>query len=399
MKRRRVWELVGWASAVALFSTGAVGATSAVAAQTREEALALGAHVADWQLAHMTRFDYITLEAHRRDTESPRDWVQAAFYIGLSRFADASSEARYVDAVLAHGTAEAWGFDNRPRHADADATGAVWVWAAQRTHDASKLIPIRARFDAVLADPSTVSLDFVPAPAQGGAPYCQVRWCWSDALFMAPPAWISLAKVTGDTRYLKHADQEFWATTDYLYDPGEHLYYRDSRFIAQRDTEGRKIFWGRGNGWVFAGLARILTDLPADHPSRPRYEALFKQMADKIVSLQGANGYWPVSLLEPQQTPETSGTGFFVYGLTWGIHHGLLRDKRHRQAVDRGWQALRAAVQSDGRLGWVQRIGAAPDQVSAADTQLYGVGAFLLAASEVSASQPARRLPHRTPSP
>ena len=92
------------------------------------------------------------------------------------------------------------------------------------------------------------------------------------------------------------------------------------------------------------------------------------------------------------QAPETSGTGFFVYGLAWGLHHGLLHDERQRRAVDRGWQALQAAVQSDGKLGWVQRIGAAPDQVSADDTQLYGVGAFLLAASEMSASQ-------RSPSP
>lgn len=399
MNWRHMGELPGWVSAIvvsagalisadapasagALIPAGAPGPTSTVAAGVREEALTVGARVADWQLNHMGQFNYVALEADRRDTESPRGWVQAAFYVGLSRFADASGEARFADAVLAHGTAEAWGFDGRPRHADADATGAVWVWAAERTHDPSKLTPIRARFDAVLAAPSTVSLDFVPAPPEGGAPYCQARWCWSDALFMAPPVWIALARVTGDSRYLRHADQEFWATTDYLYDRGEHLYYRDSRFITQRDARGRKIFWGRGNGWVFAGLARILTDLPADHPNRPRYEALFKQMADKIVSVQAANGYWPVSLLEPQKTPETSGTGFFVYGLSWGIRHGLLHDRRYRRGAERGWEALRAAVQPDGRLGWVQRIGSAPDQVSADDTQLYGVGAFLLAASE-----------------
>jgi unsaturated rhamnogalacturonyl hydrolase len=217
-------------------------------------------------------------------------------------------------------------------------------------------------------------------------------------LFMAPPAWIALSRVTGDPRYLGHADQEFWATTDYLYDRTDHLYYRDSRFMSQRDPNGRKIFWGRGNGWVFAGLARILTDLPADHPSRARYIALYREMAGKLVSLQGANGYWPVSLLEPQPTPETSGTGFFVYGLAWGIHHGLLHDARYQRAVDRGWQALQAAVQSDGKLGWVQRIGAAPDQVSADDTQLYGVGAFLLAASELSEVQPGKH-PRRSASP
>jgi unsaturated rhamnogalacturonyl hydrolase len=392
MNPRRVWELALCISAFAALSA------AATAAPAREQALSLGAKVADWQLAHMSRFDYIPSDAHRRDAESPRDWVQAAFYIGLSHFADATGDGHYADAVMAHGTAQGWGFDGRPRHADADATGAVWIWAAERTHDSSKLIPIKARFDAVIADPSTVSLDFAPGPPEGGSPYCQARWCWSDALFMAPPAWIALSKATGDSRYLAHANQEFWATTDYLYDRIDHLYYRDSRFLTQRDPNGRKIFWGRGNGWVFAGLARILTELPANHPSRARFIALYQQMADAVVSLQGATGYWPVSLLEPQQTPETSGTGFFVYGLAWGIHHGILHDKRYGRAVDRGWQALQAAVQSDGKLGWVQRIGAAPDQVSADDTQLYGVGAFLLAASELATMQPGKH-PHRSPSP
>jgi unsaturated rhamnogalacturonyl hydrolase len=343
--------------------------------------VAVGTKVADWQLHHLDRFDYVPASAFRNQTEAPRDWIQAAFYIGLTAFADASHQQRLVDAILAHGTAEGWGFDSRPRHADSDATGAVWVWAAQHTHDPGKWVPTRARFDAVLANPSTVSLEF----GSDRDPRCQDRWCWSDALFMAPPTWIALSKACGDPRYLAHADQEFWATTDYLYDAQEHLYFRDSRFRTRRDTAGRKIFWGRGNGWVFAGVARILTDLPAAHPDRARYEALFKQMAARLVSLQGAQGYWPVSLLEPQNTPETSGTGFFVYGLAWGIHHGLLPAAEYSPSVQRGWHALTAAVESDGRLGWVQRVGAAPDQVGRDDTQLYGVGAFLLAASEVSA--------------
>ena len=349
-------------------------------AMASSAALNIGARVANWQLNHLRRFDYVPESAYRHDTEATRDWIQAAFYIGLAAFADASHQRRFTDAILAHGKAEDWGFDDRPRHADADATGAVWIWAAQHTHDPTKLTPIKARFEAVLANPSTLSLEFSNDPK----PACQDRWCWSDALFMAPPAWVALSGATGDVRYLAHADTEFWATTDFLYDKEKHLYFRDSRFITQRDAAGREIFWGRGNGWVFAGLARILSDLPKDYPSRPRYEVLFKQMAAKLVTLQGSQGYWPVSLLEPQQTPETSGTGFFVYGLAWGVNHRVLPAREYRSSVERGWRALTAAVASDGRLGWVQRVGAAPDQVGPDDTQLYGVGAFLLAASEVS---------------
>ena len=354
-------------------------AVTARAAGTDAAVLAIGARVADWQLSHMDQFEYVRDPTFRHDTAAPRNWIQAAFYIGLAAFADASRQPRYVDAILAHGDAEGWGFDQRPRHADADATGAVWVWAARHTRDPLKLAAIKARFDAVLTDPSTVSLEFGATDAR-----CQDRWCWSDALFMAPPAWVALSSATGDVRYLAHADTEFWATTDFLYDKQNHLYFRDSRFITQRDAAGREIFWGRGNGWVFAGLARILSELPKDYPSRPRYEVLFKQMAAKLVTLQGSQGYWPVSLLEPQQTPETSGTGFFVYGLAWGVNHRVLPAREYRFSVERGWRALTAAVASDGRLGWVQRVGAAPDQVGPDDTQLYGVGAFLLAASEVS---------------
>jgi rhamnogalacturonyl hydrolase YesR len=405
MFQRRIWTaLMGAALLTAAAALGPVEAEASAAAPCKAEAvgpevsvLAVGAKVADWQLSLLDNFDYVPDAAFRRQTEAPRDWIQAAFYIGLTQFADVAGQSRYKDAILAHGDAERWGFGERPRHADADATGAVWVWAAEQTRDSAKLVPIKARFDAVLADPSTVSLDFEPAPPTGGEPYCQARWCWSDALFMAPPAWIALTKSTGDGRYLAHADAEFWATTDHLYDQREHLYFRDSRFIAQRDAAGRKIFWGRGNGWVFAGLARILNDLPADHPSRPRYETLFKQMASKIRTLQGEEGYWPVSLLEPQKTPETSGTGFFVYGLAWGINHGQLRAAQYRSSVDRGWRALLAAVQPDGKLGWVQRVGAGPDQVGKEDTQLYGVGAFLLAASEVSKLSTAAKQKHCLP--
>src|ERR1700728_1098564 len=117
----RLWRLL------LAFTTIWVGAPC-VAVSRDSAAVAIGARVADWQLSHMSDLSYIPADAHRHDAESARDWVQAAFYIGLTQFADVSGDSRYRKAVLAHGAAEAWGFDNRPRHADADATAAVWIW-------------------------------------------------------------------------------------------------------------------------------------------------------------------------------------------------------------------------------------------------------------------------------
>jgi len=113
--------------------------------------------------------------------------------------------------------------------------------------------------------------------------------------------------------------------------------------------------------------------------------ALFVEMAERLIELQKDDGYWPPSLLAPEgSSPETSGTGFFTYGLAWGINAGLLERARFEPAVRKGWQALRRALGSDGRLGYVQQISDRPEQVNAGDTQYYGVGALLLAASEMT---------------
>jgi len=344
------------------------------------QATTLGRQVAGWQLAHMDNFDYTHGHVRTRD---PRGWVQGALFVGLAAFAERAGDPALVQAVHDHGVKQSWGLGDRPLHADDHVIGQAWLWVHGRDRDKAKIAPMKARFDAILADPPPADLTFIDGTEEQP---CQARWCWSDALFMAPAAWTGLTRATGDPRYAAYGDQEFWAATDWLIDKDEGLYYRDSRYFDRRDPQGRKIFWSRGNGWAYAGIVNVLKTLPADHPSRPRYEALFKRMSERLVTLQKPDGYWPPSLLAPENTqPETSGTGFFVYGLAYGLNHGLLSGAKYEAAMAKGWNALAVAVQPDGKLGWVQQIGYAPDHVSADDTQLYGVGAFLLAASEVGA--------------
>jgi rhamnogalacturonyl hydrolase YesR len=185
----------------------------------------------------------------------------------------------------------------------------------------------------------------------------------------------------------------WWKTTDYLYDPQERLYYRDSRYFSPREANGAKIFWSRGNGWVLAGLARVLEYLPRDYKERPRFVRLFKDMAERVATLQRPDGYWRVSLLDPASypIPETSGTGFFTYALAWGVNAGLLERGRFEPVILRGWSALNLAVSPDGKLGFVQPVGAAPGATGPDQTEIYGAGAFLLAGSELYRLAPAGR--------
>ena len=378
--------MLGLTHARAVVLATMLAACAPALAQTPDpEVLQQARRVADWQLAHMEQFEYVA--TFREPTADPVDWIQATLWAGLTDLADAMGDPRYAEAVVAQGEAANWGFGTRPRHADADAIGHAWVWAATRVEGEERrrrLAPARARFDAVLASPSDASMIF--DEGRGERP-CQVRWCWSDAIFMAPPVWAALSAATGEPAYWRHADHELQATIAALYDPEEHLFYRDSRFIGREGPAGRKVFWSRGNGWSYAGLARMIEVLPADDPSRGRYVELFREMSGRIRDLQGAEGYWPVSLLDPGGPPETSGTAFFVYGMAWGVNHGVLDKDAYGPAIRAGWAALDRAVQPDGHLGWVQQVGYAPDQVAATDTQLYGVGALLMAASEVSLRQ------------
>ena len=375
-----------WLAFLVLAAPSALAAETVVTSTIRmrtEKPLVAASRVADWQLGAMSGAG-ITRNAS--ETREARGWVRAAFWIGLTELADRSGpNNRFTAALMAMGRSNDWRPGDRVYHADDQAVSQVYLWAAKHSAGAAAIGPTRARLDAILARPPRVNLAFY-VPPRGGydSTECLVRWCWCDAIFMAPPAWLELSRQTGDPRYARFAMRETWATVDFLYDPAERLFYRDSRFFERRDAEGRKLFWSRGNGWVFAGFARMIPLLPKRSPDRLRLEALFKEMAERLVALQKPDGYWAPSLLAPQNSPtESSGTGFFTYGLAWGVKSGLLDRARYEPSARRGWQALLRAVQPDGKLGWVQQVSDRPEQVAEGDTQFYGVGAFLLAASAI----------------
>ena len=362
------------AIAAFLFLASVVGAS----ADESKSILAAMERVADWELAH-PEIAAVPPSAHK--TTDPLDWVVAAFYVGLTALADRSSNPHYADTILSLGEKEHWALGPRPFHADDYEIAQTWIWAYRRKPDPSMIAVVRQRFDNIMAAHLSDSLLMVPVSDSKGG--CFRRWCWCDALFMGPPGWVALSQATGDGSYQAYADKEYRATTALLFDPDQALYYRDSSYFGKAGPHGEKIFWSRGNGWVYAGLARILTALPADSPSRPYYQDLFLKMSRKLVALQKPDGSWAPSLLDPRKDtlPETSGTGFFTYGLAWGVHAGLLKAPVYRRAAERGWTLLAKAVGADGKLGWVQQVGSGPDSVAADYTQPFGAGAFLLAGS------------------
>jgi unsaturated rhamnogalacturonyl hydrolase len=343
--------------------------TSATQPITSANVLAVMERVADWQLAHPA-------------TNEPTSWVQAAGDAGMMALAGISGDAQYRDAMLALGETNGWKLGAQLYDADDHCVGQTWAELYFLYRDNRMVAPLREKFDAVLAKPSEVqSLEFV----KGGNRETRENWAWCDSLFMGPPAWVRLYAATGDARYLDFAVTNWWRTTDFLYDKDEHLFFRDSTFFKKTEANGKKVFWSRGNGWVIAGLVRTLQYLPMNQPDRPRFEQLFKDMAEKILTCQQPDGLWRASLLDPESYPakETSGSGFFTCALAWGVKQGLLDRAKFEPAIQKAWTALVGCVDADGKLTHVQPVGGAPTKFAPDSTAPYGVGAFLLAGSEV----------------
>ena len=215
-------------------------------------------------------------------------------------------------------------------------------------------------------------------------------WWWADALYMVMPVMTKMYKLTGDEKYLDKLYENICYCDSIMLDHETGLYFRDGKYVypKHKTANGKKDFWARGDGWVLAGLAKVLQDMPKTYKHQPFFARKFVNLANGVKRLQQPNGHWTRSMMDSDQAPgyETSGTAFFCYGLLWGINNGYLTKKEFEPVVEKAWDYLSTiALQTDGKVGYVQPIGerAIPGQTVDANSQAnFGVGAFLLAACE-----------------
>jgi unsaturated rhamnogalacturonyl hydrolase len=318
--------------------------------------------VADWQLKQIQK------------QPPSRDWDYGTLYIGLLAASRTLSDPRYSQHVASVGEHYNWELTPLAPYAPGNdyAIGQAFLELYSSSHKEAQIAPLRRRFN-----------DSLTVPDDPAHPV----WWWCDALFMQPAAGTELSRVRGDPRYGQYIDREWVINEKLLYDQQKHLFSRDVTFLDKKEKNGEKIFWSRGNGWVMGGIVRVLATLPPDSPSRSHYVDLLHEMAAEVASIQGSDGLWRPGLLDAQNYPfpEVSGSAFFTYALTWGINHKLLDAKVYRPVVEKAWRGMLTHIYQDGRLGSIQPIGAAPDVYKADSSYVFGVGAFLLAGSELDA--------------
>jgi rhamnogalacturonyl hydrolase YesR len=340
----------------------------------KSEVLAILRKVNSYQLAHPVLAP--------REAADPlwHPWPRMVWYHGVMAAWRATKDPAFLEQALAYGRQLQW-------QVGKERMGPNRLWPIQLWAEI-----YFAKKDRAMLEPSIQWLATPDPLSPGGSKqwYLDARNTnappipLADSLYGAP-ALAMLAKATGDKKYIEIMNAFFDDETKTLFDNESGLYYRDPTYIKQRTKNGKKILWSRGNGWVFAGIPRVLDYLPRHDPSRERYLEIFRRMAPEVVKRQGADGLWRMNLDDPEQfpDPETSGSGFFCFGLAGGINHGVLNRQEYLPALMKAWKGLTQSLSPEGKILWGQPVDSEPNAVARDSTAEFVTGAFMLAGSEV----------------
>ena len=315
-------------------------------------------------------------------------WTRAYYYEGLMDLWKVDPQQRYLDYATLWGDRHDWKLRGttpaRPltRNADNQCAGQAYIflYGLDSTKE-NYITAIKSSIDAMMA---TDKID---------------DWSWIDAIQMAMPIFAQLGNVTGDTKYYDRAyDMYMYSKTKHgtngLYNPEDQLWWRDKDFVPPyKEPNGEDCYWSRGNGWVVVAMARMLDILPKDEPHRKEYETMLIDMCHAVAKVQREDGLWNVSLHDPNNYggKELSGTAMFVYGMAYGVNNGLLSKKEFAPIIYKAWNGMvNDCLHPNGFLGYVQGTGKEPKEAQPVtytrepDFDDYGLGAFLMAGSEIT---------------
>jgi unsaturated rhamnogalacturonyl hydrolase len=309
-------------------------------------------------------------------------WTRAVYYEGLLALYGIDKKKAYYDYAVDWGQKHQWGLNRgvETRNADNQAAGQTYLALYELDPKPERLRDIKASIDLMVKSPQVDD------------------WWWIDALQMGMPIYAKLGALTKDTAYYEKMYRLYnYSKTRHggsgLYNPQDQLWWRDKDFVPPyKEPNGEDCYWSRGNGWVVAAMVRVLDILPQDAPHRAEYEQMYLNMMKALPPLQRPDGYWNVSLHDPNHFggKELTGTALFVYGMAWGINHGLLDAGQYRPIITKAWNSMSTeAVHPNGFLGYVQGTGKEPKDgqpvsfTSQPDFEDYGLGCFLLAGTEL----------------
>lgn len=167
----------------------------------------------------------------------------------------------------------------------------------------------------------------------------QTRY-WIDDVWMIGSLQVQAYRATGKLFYLERAAMEIDAYLRKLQKPnGLFPHGPDAPF-----------FWGRGNGWVAAGLAELISELPRSNPHYISIEEGYTKMMHALLEFQAEDGMWTQLIDNKESFKETSSTAMFGYAMTIGVKKGILPEEIFAGACHKAWNALTGYITEEGKM-------------------------------------------------
>lgn len=161
---------------------------------------------------------------------------------------------------------------------------------------------------------------------------------WIDDMYMITILQVQAYRATGNRKYLDRAAREMVAYIDKLQQPNGLFYH----------APDAPFFWGRGNGWVAAGMSELLRSMPENYPLRARVLEAYRKQMKALVSYQARDGAWHQLVDHPESFEETSGSGMFTFALITGVKNGWLDANTYGPAARKAWIELAGFVDQNG---------------------------------------------------
>jgi rhamnogalacturonyl hydrolase YesR len=163
---------------------------------------------------------------------------------------------------------------------------------------------------------------------------------WIDDMYMITMVQAQAYRATGNAEYINRAAKEMVVYLDTLQKPNGLFYHAPEV----------PYFWGRGDGWMAAGMAELLRSLPQDNPDRPRILEGYKKMMASLLQYQDPKGMWHQLIDDPTAWPETSSTGMFAFAFITGVKEGWLDAETYGPAARKAWLALITYLDKDWNM-------------------------------------------------
>jgi unsaturated rhamnogalacturonyl hydrolase len=354
-----------------------VGMCVGASAQTADNVLRLAQRV---NCYFMGKWKDPTKPTFVKKERSSNLWTRGVYYEGLVALYGIDGDGRYLNYIDTWARFHGW----KPRNG-VNVTNADDQCCCQTFMDRYFMSGDRAMMDSVKEN-----LDRQMKTGRND------YWTWIDAIQMGMPVYAKMFQATKERKYIDYAMRMYTWTRDTcgngLFNEKEGLWWRDASFVPPyKEFDGANCYWSRGNGWVYAALARVMSCLDKNDKYYGMLKHDFLIMSNAIAKCQRKDGFWNVSLMSPitYGGKETSGTSLFLYGLSWGVRNGLLSKDKFRPVCDKAYMGLsNDAIHENGFIGYLQGTGKQPSDsqpvtyTAVPDFEDYGAGCVLLGLSE-----------------